>query len=105
MARSSPSEVNVNVRVGRFRLRSLCFTAVTTFTLFTGAADAATIRVPVDQPTIQAAIDAAATGDTVLVSSGTYTEQIDFRGKAIAVASESGPATTAITFRPAALAS
>src|SRR5262249_10101936 len=55
-----------------------------------------TIRVPANMPTIQAAIDAAANGDTVLVSPGTYVEQIDFRGKAITVASESGPATTTI---------
>ncbi len=54
------------------------------------------IHVPADQPTIQAAIDAAASGDTVLVSDGTYKENINFKGKAITVTSVNGPATTTI---------
>ena len=46
-----------------------------------------TLRVPADQPTIQAAINAATNGDTVLVSPGTYYENINFNGKAITVVS------------------
>lgn len=57
---------------------------------------ATTIRVPTDKPTIQAGIDAAAAGDTVLVSSGTYVENINFLGKAISVRSEAGAETTVI---------
>jgi hypothetical protein len=58
--------------------------------------NAATIRVPLDQPTIQAGINAAANGDTVLVAPGTYVQTINFIGKAITVQSEAGPASTII---------
>jgi hypothetical protein len=60
------------------------------------SARAATIRIPADQPTIQAGINATSNGDTVLVSPGTYYENIDFKGKAITVTSSGGPATTII---------
>ena len=53
-----------------------------------------TISVPADFSTVQAAIDAAADGDTILVAAGTYQENIFFLGKAIHVTSEDGPATT-----------
>ncbi len=46
-----------------------------------------TIHVPADQPTIQAGINAAQNGDTVLVAPGTYNENIDFKGKGITVTS------------------
>ncbi|WP_176441677.1 Ig-like domain repeat protein [Granulicella rosea] len=68
-----------------------------------------TIHVPADQPTIQAGINAANNGDTVLIAPGTYYENIDFKGKAITVTSSAGPASTildgslgnnpAVTFR------
>jgi hypothetical protein len=49
--------------------------------------DAAIIRVPGDQPTIQSGIDHTQNQDTVLVAPGIYNESIDYLGKNIVVAS------------------
>ena len=61
---------------------------------------ATTIHVPQDQPTIQAGINAAQNGDTVLVDPGTYHENIDFLGKAITVRSATGAGSTTIQGNP-----
>jgi hypothetical protein len=55
---------------------------------------AADILVPGNQPTIQAGIDAAETGDAVILTAATYTGpgnwDVDFLGKAITVRSQGG---------------
>jgi len=48
---------------------------------------AATLKVPEDYSTIQEALNASSNGDTVLVASGTYYENINFRGKNILLTS------------------
>ena len=74
---------------------ALIVLAVTLAFLLPAPASADIIRVPADQPTIQAGIDAAVNGDTVLVADGTYTgegnKNLDFEGKAITVTSDNGP--------------
>ena len=58
-------------------LKSLRFSfAVIIFLLGSNVVFAATIQVPGDQPTIQAGIDAARPGDSVIVSPGSYQERI-----------------------------
>jgi len=57
-----------------------------------------TLTVPTDYSTIQAAINAAFPGDTVLVLAGTYTENITIY-KAITVTSDAGPEATIIDGR------
>lgn len=63
-------------------------------------ADAATIFVPTDQPTIQAGVTAALPGDMVVIQPGLYTGpgnyDVDFLGKAITVTSQAGAALTVI---------
>ena len=74
----------------RYLAPSLFLVCATSFAL------GSTIHVPADQPTIQAGINAAVKGDTVLVAPGTYLENINFNGKAITVKSASGSKVTII---------
>lgn len=67
-----------------------------------GAASA-DVYVPDDYSTIQAAIDGASSGATIVVRNGTYRESIDFHGKTVTVRSEQGPSAAiirgSVTFR------
>lgn len=82
-------------------MRVLAFAACTVLVLGTaGDLSATVLHVPGEYPTIQAGIDAAVGGDTVLVADGTYTGEgnrdIDFAGRAILLTSENGPEATII---------
>ena len=78
----------------------LGFTLATLALTLGGAAHAATINVPADYTTIQDAVTASSSGDTVLVARGTYSGagnvDIDFGGKNINVESSAGAASTII---------
>jgi HYDIN/CFA65/VesB family protein/centrosomal CEP192-like protein/parallel beta helix pectate lyase-like protein len=83
------------VKIGRFT-STFMVGLLALFTPLAGLRAQQTINVPANQPTIQAAINAANNGDTVLVSPGTYSEKINFNGKAITVTSSGGPSMTII---------
>jgi len=55
--------------------------------LFSYSVIANIIGVPVNYPSIQAAVNASSNGDTILVEQGVYTENINFRGKKIVLTS------------------
>lgn len=61
-----------------------------------GYTSAATIHVPLDEPTIQAGIDAATAGDTVLVACGTYLEHDLVMKAGVCLRSASGQAECAV---------
>jgi len=54
------------------------------------------LHVPGEYPTIQDAIHISRTNETVLVESGLYMENIDFKGKAVTVRSAQNPESTII---------
>ena len=55
-----------------------------------------TIYVPDDYSTIQAAVDAASPGDTIIVRDGTYTENIDVNTDNLIIKSENGVDSTIV---------
>ncbi len=68
--------------------------------LVAASIQATTIHVAADQPTIQAGIDAASSGDTVMVAPGRYTglgnRDVYIEGKAVSLLSERGRDSTII---------
>lgn len=73
----------------------LCSSVCLSLAIGTSAA-ADTLLVPAQYPTIQAAVDAAVNGDTVLVSPGNYGAGFDFKGKRILVKGTLGALVTTI---------
>ncbi len=71
-------------------------TALATGLMMTTAALGADIGVPVDAPSIQAAINMAVDGDRVLVGPGVWNEWLNYRGRTITVESTHGPSATTI---------
>ena len=76
-----------NRRFTSLRIKTLTLICFLLLPLFSILSYAAVITVPGDYPTILAAIDAAIDGDEIIVSPGTYYENIDFGGKNIVLRS------------------
>jgi hypothetical protein len=76
------------------RMRTACIIlAVASLLSFCALCVGDYIYVPLQFPTIQAAIDAASDGDTIIVSDGIYyiTDEIRFWGRQVTLKSENGP--------------
>lgn len=78
-------------------LRNFALQTLSPLLLLPSSLLATIIRVPQDQPNIQAGINAAVNGDTVLVAPGTYPVNLNFNGKNIFLKSDAGPEVTILT--------
>ena len=74
----------------------VAFYVVAALLSVSASAVAETRVVPDQYGSIQAAIDASANGDVVLVRAGAYNARVDLRGRLIHLKSELGPAATFI---------
>jgi parallel beta-helix repeat protein len=83
-------------------LWKIALTAIVTILFlaaFTAIGSAATIYVPDDYGTIQAAVEAVNEGDTIIVRDGIYTENVDVRylkNNHLTIRSENGPDSTIV---------
>jgi len=85
----------VKRRLGQLYWAALSVIFVLSLIPLTSVDAASIIYVPDRYPTIQAAVDAANTGDTILVGDGTYTENVKVN-KSVAIKSENGKEATII---------
>jgi hypothetical protein len=92
MVQSTPVSSRIRPALPPVRSAAAVLVCIMATVLAATPARAATWSVPGDFATIQAAIDAAASGDTVAVAAGAYNEDLDFLGKDIVVRG-SGPDT------------
>lgn len=86
----------MNLPFPTLRLASLLFPALGLLASSPLTGNAAELQVPATFPTIQAALNAAATGDVVVVAPGTYRENLDFKEKNVNLTSSAGAASTII---------
>ena len=73
-------------------MKNLCLTVL----LFGASVHADILQVPTQYKTIQLAIDNAADGDAIHISSGTYYEALNTLGKAVQLIGVNGPDATII---------
>src|ERR1700760_1810225 len=85
-----------NIFQRRTRAKTVCVVCLLYFLLRCSYCSAATFSVPNQFNTIQAALNASSNGDIVTVAPGTYTQNLDFQNKSVALRSSAGPASTII---------
>lgn len=78
------------------KMRIISALAVIMLPVLFCAAEAGVIHVPWDYEKIQQAIDSAVDGDFIVVSTGTYSENINFKGKNITLTSSKPTSSTVV---------